>query len=135
MERAGDEARRLSGRTSTGVPAPPVFAPDLLEERSHVIATVNSGSVFPVPGSRRTIDKLTYSTGAPTYRATPEDRMVYRSRWMRVVLIMIGLVALLWWAVAQLGDGWGAVLDLFRSDQGPSTSVGAMVFGFVLPSG
>jgi len=127
VQRAGDEARRSTGRTATGAAELPVFAPDLLEERSHVIATVNSGSVFPVPGSGHSIEKLTYSTGAPTYRVTAEDRMVYRSRWMRVVLIMVGLAALLWWAVAQLGDGWDAVLDLFRSDEAPVTTVEAAV--------
>jgi transcriptional regulator with XRE-family HTH domain len=134
-ERAGDEARRRSGRSAAGMTAPPVFAPDLLEERSHVIATVNSGAVFPVPGSRRTIDKLTYSTGAPTYRVTVEDRMVYRSRWMRVVLILLGLLTLLWWAVTQLGDGWDAVLDLFRSDDAPTTTIGALILWFLPASG
>jgi transcriptional regulator with XRE-family HTH domain len=130
-QRAGDEARRLAGRTRQGASDPPVFAPDLLEERSHVIATVNSGTVFPVPGSRRTIERLTYSTGAPTYRVTPEERMVYHSRWMRVVLVMLALAALLWWAVAQLGDGWDAVLDLFRSKESPGTTVGALAFCFL----
>lgn len=96
-----------------------------------MIATVNTGAVFPVPGERRIIDKLTYSTAAPTYRATEEDRMVYRSRWIRVVLIMAGLAALLWWAVAQLGDGWDAVLDLFRSDDAPTTTIGALVLGWL----
>jgi hypothetical protein len=52
--------------------------------------------------------------------------MVYQSRRARVVLIMLALAALLWWAVAQLGAGWDAVLDLFRSEEATGTTVGAV---------
>lgn len=116
-QRAGDTRRRIEGRTGPAASPPPVFAPNLIEDRSHIRATVNRGSVFPVPASRATVDRYTYSTGGPTYRATPEDRMVYRARWMRVVLVLVALAALLGWAWAQLGDGWDAVIDLFRGGE------------------
>jgi hypothetical protein len=102
-----------------------VFAPDVIEERSHIKATVNRGSVFPIPASRQAVDKFTYGAGAPTYRRTPEDRMVYRSRWMRLVLVLVAMMALLGWAWAQLGEGWDAVIDLFR-DQEPEPTVEAL---------
>jgi hypothetical protein len=129
-DRAGDEARRAR-RSSGGAAPAPVFAPDLVGAHPRVAATVNSGAVFPVPGARRTVDRLTYSTIAPTYRTTPEERLVYRSRWMRLLLVMIALVALLWWAVTQLGDGWGAVLDLFRNED-PADRVGAVLWWLAL---
>ena len=91
-------------------------------------ATVNTGVVFPVPGSRDTIDKLTYSTGDPTYGSTIEERLLYVNRWVRLALILVALGALLWWAVGQLGDGWDAVLDLFRSEEEPSVGALALLW-------
>jgi hypothetical protein len=116
-ERESDGARRDEARTAAGVPEPPVFAPDLIEDRSHIRATVNRGAVFPIPAPRSVVDKYTYSTAAPTFRSTPEERMVYLTRWIRVALVLVALATVLAWAWIELGNGWDAVIDLFRGDE------------------
>jgi hypothetical protein len=138
QRRTERQARRRSGRTAddtrrgrrASAGAGEVFAPNLLAPSRAPATAVNTGAVFPVPATPRTVDRLTYSSAAPTYRTTAEDRTVYRSRWLRVALVLVALVALLWWAAAQLGDGWGALLDLFHSNDEPAEVVDALLWWF-----
>lgn len=62
-------------------------------------------AVFPAPRARRP---------GESYLDDPVERRRYALRFA-LTLIALGALAIgLVWAVGQLGDGWGAFLDLFR---------------------
>ena len=71
------------------------------------LATAPDGDVFPAPAAR---------TPRVPYMEDPEQQRVYTVR-SALTLAMLGALAIaLVWAWGQLGDGWGAFLDLFRGD-------------------
>jgi len=74
--------------------------------------SANTGSVFPVPDAKRGSERVTYR-GLGEVPAG-HDRFTYNARLLGTLLVLVVLTGLLWWAVGSLGDGLGAVLDLFR---------------------
>jgi len=74
--------------------------------------SANTGSVFPVPDAKRGSERVTYQ-GLGEVPAG-HDRFTYNARLIGTILVLVVLTGMLWWAVGSLGDGLGAVLDLFR---------------------
>jgi len=72
----------------------------------------NTGTVFPVPDSRRRSERVTYRGVGDA--ALPRERLTYALRVLLTVAVLAMMAGLLWWAFASLGDGFGAVLDLLR---------------------
>ncbi|NQV07626.1 helix-turn-helix transcriptional regulator [bacterium] len=71
------------------------------------------GAVFPMPDGGDEIERITYSTAEPSFGSNAADRLIYLSRRLRVILVLIAMGAALFWAVTELGDGWNALIDLF----------------------
>jgi transcriptional regulator with XRE-family HTH domain len=91
----------------------------------------NTGSVFPVPDSRRSSERVTYrGVGEAT---PPSERLTYAVRILLTVTMLLVLAGLLWWAVGSLGDGFGAVLDLLRGGPGEADGVSRGVFALIVP--
>jgi transcriptional regulator with XRE-family HTH domain len=63
----------------------------------------------------------------------PAERRRYRLRAVGLLVVLGLLVAVLLWAVVELGDGIGAVIDLFR-DEAPSTTVADAAAASLWPS-
>ena len=55
-----------------------------------------------------------YSTAPATY-PNPDDEQIYLLRRIRTASVLLGLGIILWWAFGALGEGFGDVLDLFRT--------------------
>lgn len=106
-------------------PLPMVVPGGLAARVAAPSGVANTGSVFPVPDTRRRSETVTYRSvegGAP-----PDERMTYVGRVILTIVVFIGLLALLWWALGAFGDGVGSVLDLFRGDQSePGQTEGAL---------
>ena len=71
------------------------------------------GAVFPMPDGGDEVERVTYSMAEPSFGSNGTDRLIYLSRRLRVLLVLIAMGAALFWAVTELGDGWNALIDLF----------------------
>jgi transcriptional regulator with XRE-family HTH domain len=87
----------------------------------------NTGSVFPVPDTKRGSERVTYQ-GVGKVPAERE-RLLYALRVVGTVAALVAGVGLLWWAFGSLGDGLGAVLDLFRGGEESLGAVGTLLLG------
>jgi hypothetical protein len=80
-----------------GGPPPPVV---------RAFGDPREGAVFLAPLPR---------LGEPSYLDDPVEQRRYALRWA-LTIVVLGVLAIgLVWALGQLGEGWGALLDLFRS--------------------
>ena len=84
----------------------------------------NTGSVFPVPDTRHSSERVTYRSQTPM--SPRKEKARYSSRIVLTVAILVTMAGLLLWALGALGDGLGAVLDLVRS--GGEPEVGSSAF-------
>jgi transcriptional regulator with XRE-family HTH domain len=83
----------------------------------------NTGSVFPVPDTRHSSERVTYRA---RHAAPNSDRKRYSWRTALTVAIMLALIGTLIWALGALGDGIGAVFDLFRGEDVPDPGAAAL---------
>jgi len=51
----------------------------------------------------------------PSYLHDPAEQRRYTVRWVLTMAVLAALAIALVWLLGELADGWGAVLDLFRS--------------------
>ena len=51
----------------------------------------------------------------PSYLHDPAEQRRYTVRWVLTMAVLAALAITLVWLLGELADGWGAVLDLFRS--------------------
>jgi hypothetical protein len=82
-----------------------------------------------VPDARRGPQRVTYRSDGIT--APGRDRFTYRRRIAQTIVVLVVLAVILWWAFGALGDGLGAVLDLFRGEPDPVPTTEAL--GVVRP--
>ncbi|MCJ7726732.1 MAG: helix-turn-helix transcriptional regulator [Acidimicrobiia bacterium] len=110
---------RIAERTQTASrPARPVPAP---------AGAANTGSVFPVPDTKRGSERVTYQGigEVPAGR----DRLIYTLRVVGTVIALVAGAGLLWWAFGSLTDGLGAVFDLFRGGEESLGAAGFLLLG------
>jgi transcriptional regulator with XRE-family HTH domain len=89
---------------------------------SHVegyLSIANTGSAFPIPGDAKGRQGYPYGDAGP---AVERDWRRYLLRTLALLVVLGALAALAVWAIFELGEGWSAVIDLFRNDS-PGTSV------------
>lgn len=75
------------------------------------------GDVFPAPAAR---------TARVPYMEDPDQQRIYTLRAGLTLAVLGGLAIALVWAWGQLGDGWGAFIDLFRGDEPVTELTGAL---------
>jgi transcriptional regulator with XRE-family HTH domain len=92
-----------------GVIPPPPQTSSRQKPAPGILPTSKSGR--PDPTNR------VYATTTPPISLADEERF-YRTRRVATSVALIGLGLLLWWAVGELGDGIGNLLDLFRTTSG-----------------
>jgi hypothetical protein len=127
VEEAQTAARQVEQQARqirTG-PLPMAVPGSLAAQVAAPAGAVNTGSVFPVPDTRRQSEMVTYHSveGA----GSSDDRIMYATRVLLTVAVLVGLAGLLWWAVGAFGEGLSSVLDLFRGEEtDPDPAIGAL---------
>ncbi len=99
---------------------PHQYTPD--SHLGEYLSIANTGSAFPIPDKPKAQKKYPYSQGPPTLK---RDWPKY---WLRtfLMLVVLGILAgILAWSVFELGEGWSAVVDLFR-DNTPEEPIGEL---------
>jgi hypothetical protein len=123
-EAARRQVEREARQVRTG-PLPMAVPGQLAAQVAAPAGAANTGSVFPVPDTRKRSEMVTYHSvegGTGT-----DERLTYATRVLMTIAVLVGLAGLLWWAVGAFGDGIGSVLDLFRSEETePDPIVGAL---------
>ena len=113
-EAARRQVEREARQARTG-PLPVAVPGRLAAQVAAPAGAANTGSVFPVPDTRKRSEMVTYhsvegGTGS-------DERLTYTSRVLMTIAVLVGLAALLWWALGAFGEGIGSVLDLFRGEE------------------
>lgn len=98
--------RRPAPRTTTG-----------LVRQPRPMAT-QLPSVFPDPAIAPYDPAVHVYSAAPTRFPSEADEQTYLLRRIRTTAALIGLGLVLWWAMGSLWEGFGDVIDLFRSPTG-----------------
>jgi hypothetical protein len=75
----------------------------------------NTGSVFPVPDTKKGSERVTYEGVGET--AAQRDRLTYLFRVIGTIVALVILAGLLWWAMGSLGAGLRAILDLLKGGE------------------
>jgi hypothetical protein len=105
----------LAGAPASGGGTRPSDDPARIEG---LLSIANTGAAFPVPDRRRGQQRYPYGDAAPTYAA---DWPRYLARAAGLLVVLAVMAGVLVWAVFELGEGWSAVVDLFRDDS-PATT-------------
>lgn len=110
---------QTAARTQSGArPVRPVPAP---------AGAANTGSVFPVPDTKRGSERVTYH-GVGEVPANRE-RFLYTLRVVGTIAALVIGAGLLWWAFGSLNEGLGAVFDLFRGGEESPDAIGMFGLG------
>ncbi|MFH2072471.1 MAG: helix-turn-helix transcriptional regulator [Actinomycetota bacterium] len=75
----------------------------------------NTGSVFPVPDTKKGSERVTYEGVGET--SAQRDRLTYVFRMIGTIVALVILAGLLWWAMGSLGDGLRSILDLLKGGE------------------
>ena len=75
-------------------------------------------SVFPDPAIAPYDPAVHIYSTTPVSNPIEADDQIYLLRRVRTGAVLLGLGLVLWWALGALGEGFGDVLDLFRTPTG-----------------
>ncbi len=85
-----------------------------------VMSVLGRGRPADEPGGREA------DAAYRSYLDDPAEQRRYTIRWVLTMAVLAALAIALIWALGELADGWGAVLDLFRSRPAVGGPAGAL---------
>ena len=128
-EAGGDGAFALPGWTDGG-PRRRRVAEGASRRMEGYLSVSNTGTSFPVTGAGR----YAFPDGEEG-PALQQDWPRYTMRTLALVLVLGVLAAVAVWALFELGEGWSAVIDLFRGSPTTSAPRGELTDAFGMLAG